>query len=67
MDDERMVNMSEFLKSPDTLACESGGVIPPETLAAQGIKGIAVFLADGSVAVYSFAASMDGAEGGAEL
>lgn len=44
--------MDNLWEAIDTLARESGGgVIPPETLAAQGIRGIAIFLEDGSVAV----------------
>ena len=44
--------MKDLWKLIDTLADKSGGgVIPSETVAAQEVRGIALFLEDGSVAV----------------
>lgn len=44
--------MDKLWEALDTLARKSGGgVIPSETLAGQRIRGIAIFLEDGSVAV----------------
>lgn len=43
--------MDKLWEAIDALANKSGGVVPSETLAAQGIRGIALFLENGSVAV----------------
>jgi len=50
--------MEKLWEAISTLVCESaGGGVIPEHLAAQGIRGIAVFLEDGSVAVVSLEAA----------
>ncbi len=49
--------MEQIWEAIDTLVCESGGVIPSETLGRQGVKGIALLLESGQVAVFSLEAA----------
>lgn len=50
--------MEQIWEAIDTLARESGGgVIPSETLGRQGVKGIALLLESGQVAVFSLEAA----------
>lgn len=49
--------MEKLWDAINALAYESGGGVIPESLATQEIRGIALFLDDGSVAVVSLEAA----------